>query len=259
MVFYVLQCLPVPDGFDTSSLSKKLPLTVSFAKALSSESSCTHYVMPYGQCGGSAGGCYGDQCVVSHTLVISHTNVAAILCSCEQNLSRPCLVLSASFAEVIAVEGLPATGHFPDKGHEVSCGAQKINAGVPYVCPSGVFLTSNKCLKAVHHPHADGNSHWAAMQDAVWSSSCCAPSMKGEAFSCARNSAMLWTCLPDTLITTSSYSATVPKARIPCQLSSCNVCFRAQCYRTRTLQHSYALMGQASEGLSGSSVPQVRM
>ncbi len=37
---------------------------VSLAKALNSASTCTNYVMPYDQCGGSAGGCYGHQCKV---------------------------------------------------------------------------------------------------------------------------------------------------------------------------------------------------
>lgn len=59
-----LQCLPIPDGFDVSSLAKRLPLVVSLAKALNSGSTCTNYVMPYDQCGGSAGGCYGHECKV---------------------------------------------------------------------------------------------------------------------------------------------------------------------------------------------------
>lgn len=55
---------------------------------------------------------------------------------------------------------------------------------------------------------------YSGVQDAVWKSSCCAPNMKGEAFSCARNSALLWTCLPDTLVNTASFAATMPKASL---------------------------------------------
>lgn len=64
MDYFWLQCLPIPEGFNTSSLAKQLPLVVSLAKALNTASTCTHYVMPYDQCGGSAGGCYGNKCKV---------------------------------------------------------------------------------------------------------------------------------------------------------------------------------------------------
>ena len=55
------------------------------------------------------------------------------------------------------------------------------------------------------------------MQDAVWTSACCAPNNKGEAFSCVRASALKWACLPNAFVSTTSYSATVPKARLPLQ------------------------------------------
>lgn len=59
-----MQCVPVPEGLNTSSLAKHLPLTTALAATLNTDTSCTRYIPSYGQCGGSAGSCYGMDCLV---------------------------------------------------------------------------------------------------------------------------------------------------------------------------------------------------
>ena len=59
-----LQCVPVPEGLNTTSLAKHLPLTTALAATLNTDTSCTRYIPSYGQCGGSAGSCYGADCQV---------------------------------------------------------------------------------------------------------------------------------------------------------------------------------------------------
>lgn len=58
------QCVPVPEGLNTTGLAKHLPLTTALAAKLNTETSCTRYIPSYGQCGGSAGSCYGSDCLV---------------------------------------------------------------------------------------------------------------------------------------------------------------------------------------------------
>ena len=50
------------------------------------------------------------------------------------------------------------------------------------------------------------------MQDSVWPSACCAPTIKGEATTCVRQSAMKWMCELETMVNTKAYAATVRKA-----------------------------------------------
>ena len=59
-----MQCLPVPAGFKPAALAADMPVVTSFAAALNTQATCTQYVRPGGQCGGSAGACYGAQCAV---------------------------------------------------------------------------------------------------------------------------------------------------------------------------------------------------
>ena len=75
-----LQCLPVPAGFQPATLAADVPLVTSFAAALNTRATCSQYVHPGGQCGGSAGGCYGAQCAVRAGPVSTtplHVNMAA--------------------------------------------------------------------------------------------------------------------------------------------------------------------------------------
>ncbi len=50
------------------------------------------------------------------------------------------------------------------------------------------------------------------LQDSVWPSACCAPTIKGEATTCVRQSAMKWMCELETMVNTKAYAATVGKA-----------------------------------------------
>ena len=59
------QCVPFPIGLNTTTLAKHLPLTTALAVALNKNTTCTRYIPSYGQCGGSAGSCYGADCLVS--------------------------------------------------------------------------------------------------------------------------------------------------------------------------------------------------
>lgn len=62
-----MQCVPVPNdnaGFNATSLAKDLPLTTALAAYLNTDTTCTRYIPSYGQCGGSAGSCYGTYCLV---------------------------------------------------------------------------------------------------------------------------------------------------------------------------------------------------
>ncbi|CAK0762005.1 hypothetical protein CVIRNUC_002914 [Coccomyxa viridis] len=57
------QCVPVPVGLNTTTLAKHLPLTTALAVALNKNTTCTRFIPSYGQCGGSAGSCYGADCL----------------------------------------------------------------------------------------------------------------------------------------------------------------------------------------------------
>ena len=59
-----VQCVPAPEGLNTTGLAKHLPLTTALAAKLNTDTSCTRYIPSYGQCGGSAGSCYGSDCMV---------------------------------------------------------------------------------------------------------------------------------------------------------------------------------------------------
>ena len=64
-LFVHVQCVPVPEGLNTTGLAKHLPLTTALAAKLNTDTSCTRYIPSYAQCGGSAGSCYGLDCLVS--------------------------------------------------------------------------------------------------------------------------------------------------------------------------------------------------
>lgn len=59
----------MPEGLNPSSLAKRIPLTTALAAALNTNTTCTRYIPSYGQCGGSAGGCYGADCLVRTLLI----------------------------------------------------------------------------------------------------------------------------------------------------------------------------------------------
>jgi hypothetical protein len=65
-----MQCLPVPLGFKPAALAANMPVVTSFAAALNTQATCTQYVRPGGQCGGSAGACYGAQCAVRNPCLL---------------------------------------------------------------------------------------------------------------------------------------------------------------------------------------------
>jgi hypothetical protein len=56
---------------------------------------------------------------------------------------------------------------------------------------------------------------FAGVQDAGWSTACCAPDMDGSAQICARYSALLWKCLPSSMVNTAAYAATNPQVQGP--------------------------------------------
>ena len=90
------------------------------------------------------------------------------------------------------------------------------------------------------------------MQDSVWPSACCAPTIKGEATTCVRQSAMKWMCELETMVNTKAYAATVRKASplAFCALNSlllhahCPVAYFKQCL-------SMSLLGGSCKGLDG--------
>lgn len=80
------------------------------------------------------------------------------------------------------------------------------------------------------------------MQDSVWPSACCAPTIKGEATTCVRQSAMKWMCELETMVNTKAYAATVRKASLPalCALNSLLVhAYRPVAYFKQCLYHLY--------------------
>ncbi len=59
--------MPIPNddaGINATSLAKNVPLTTAMAAYLNMDTTCTRYIPSYGQCGGSAGSCYGTDCLV---------------------------------------------------------------------------------------------------------------------------------------------------------------------------------------------------